>query len=365
MKRLKVAVVGCGHLGAIHARLLAARQDAELVAVVDPSTDCRGRTAQLHGCAALADPRDLAGIADAAVVAAPTGLHAAVSLPLLEAGVDLLVEKPLAATVEDARAIVVAARRQGRVVAVGHVERFNPAWRLAVEKAGRITAIESARLAPFTFRSMDVGVVLDLMIHDIDLVLALEPGRLERIEARGIVATGGHEDAVRARLEFSGGLIADLSASRVHPTVRRSVSLWSNESFVTVDFNAKTVEVISPSAAVRSGSFVAADVPGERRAALKETFFEDVLPRRTLPVPEANAIACEHDDFLAAVRERRSPLVPASAGAAAMEIAARLIDTMECSRFGAAHGAPGLAVLPGLRAPRPAVIRPELHRKTG
>ncbi|NDC63581.1 MAG: gfo/Idh/MocA family oxidoreductase [Planctomycetia bacterium] len=365
MRRLRVAVVGCGHLGAIHARLLAAREDAELVAVVDPAPDFRGRTAQLHGCAALADPRELLGLADAAVVAAPTGLHASVSLPLLEGGVDLLVEKPLAATVEEARSIVVAARRQGRIVAVGHVERFNPAWRLAVEKAGRITAVESARLAPFTFRSMDVGVVLDLMIHDIDLVLALEPGRLERVEARGIVATGGHEDAVRARLVFSGGLIADLSASRIHPTVRRSVSLWSNESMVSVDFNAKTVEVISPSDAVRGGTFVAAEVPAAGRAALKDSFFTDVLPRRTLPVPEANAIACEHDDFLSAVRERRQPTVPASAGAAALEIAARLLDAMVCHRFGAAAGAVGPAFAPGLRGRRVAVLRPELRRKTG
>ena len=148
MKRLAVAVVGCGHLGTIHARLLAARSDVELVAVVDPSADSRGRVAQAHGCRALAEPRDLVGVADAAVVAAPTGLHAAVALPLLEAGLDLLVEKPLAATVEEARSIVVAARRHGRVVAVGHVERFNPAWRLAVEKAGRVRAVESARLAP-------------------------------------------------------------------------------------------------------------------------------------------------------------------------------------------------------------------------
>jgi predicted dehydrogenase len=337
MKRLAVAVVGCGHLGTIHARLLAARSDVELVAVVDPSADSRGRVAQAHGCRALAEPRDLVGVADAAVVAAPTGLHAAVALPLLEAGLDLLVEKPLAATVEEARSIVVAARRHGRVVAVGHVERFNPAWRLAVEKAGRVRAVESARLAPFTFRSMDVGVVLDLMIHDIDLVLSLEPGRLERIEAHGIRATGGHEDMVRARLTFSSGFVADLSASRIHPVLRRAVSLWSAESIVSVDFNAKTVEVLSASAGVRSGAFVAADVPLEQRAALKDSFFADVLPRQTLAVPDANAIACEHDDFLAAVVTRRAPTVPASAGAAALEIANRLVESLACTRFGSSE----------------------------
>ncbi|MFM7034128.1 MAG: Gfo/Idh/MocA family protein [Planctomycetia bacterium] len=116
MSRMKVGVVGCGHLGAIHARLLAARPDVELVGVVDPSLESRTRVAEAHGCRSFESPRDLVGAVDAAVVAAPTGLHAAVSLPLLEAGIDLLVEKPIAATVEDARAIVIAARRHGRVV---------------------------------------------------------------------------------------------------------------------------------------------------------------------------------------------------------------------------------------------------------
>ena len=140
MSTTRMAVVGCGHLGAIHARLLAARPDVELVAVVDPVAESRDRVASTHGCRPLAEPGDLPGLVDAVVVAAPTGLHAVVSLPLLEAGIDLLVEKPIAATVEDARAIVIAARRRGRVVAVGHVERFNPAWREAAARARRTGA---------------------------------------------------------------------------------------------------------------------------------------------------------------------------------------------------------------------------------
>lgn len=345
MSRLKVAVIGCGHLGSIHARLLAARSDVELVAVVDPSASARDRVAQASGCAALAEPSAVIGQASAVIVAAPTGLHASVSLPLLEAGVDLLIEKPIAATVEEARSIVVAARRFGRVVAVGHVERFNPAWCLAVEQAGAIRAMESARLSPFSFRSMDVGVVFDLMIHDIDLVLSLEPGRIERIEAHGIAATGGHEDMVRARLTFSSGFIADLSASRIHPTPHRSVSLWSSERLVSVDFTAKTVEVIAPSEAVCSGKFIASEVPTEQHAALKGSFFDEILPRKTLAVPEANALVREHDDFLDAIRLGRPPQVPATAGAAALEIAARIIDSLACVRFGSANPMP--AVLSG------------------
>ena len=335
MTRTKVAVIGCGHLGTIHARLLATRVDAELVAVVDPVPESRQRVAEAHGCRALAEPQELVGLADAVVVAAPTCLHAEVSLPLLSQGLDLLIEKPIAADRREADEIVAAADRHGRIVAVGHVERFNPAWQMAVERCGRVVAVESARLAPFTFRSLDVGVVLDLMIHDIDLVLSLEPGKVTRVESQGLVATGGHEDAVRARLVFSSGLVADLSASRIHPTLSRRVSLWGTQGVVAADFNAKTVEVVAPSPVVKRGEFDAAAVPPADRAALKDRFFADILPRETLTVPDANAIASEHDDFLAAVRSRRPALVPASAGAAALDVAMRVLDGLVCVRLGA------------------------------
>jgi predicted dehydrogenase len=347
-----LAVVGCGHLGTIHARLLAARPDVELVAVVDPVPEARARVAAVHGCRELAEPRQLVGLVDAVVVAAPTGLHAEVSLPLLEAGVDLLVEKPIAATPAEARSIEAAAGRHGRVVAVGHVERFNPAWRSAVGRCGPVVAVECHRLAPFTFRSLDVGVVLDLMIHDIDLVLSLEPGDLVAAEARGVIACGGHEDAVRARLEFSSGLVADLTASRIHPVLRRTATLWGRTALVTADFNTRTVDVVGCSPAVAAGAFVAADVPAADRPALKERFFADVLPRESLTADEVNAIACEHDDFLAAVRRGGAPLVPAAAGAAALDVACRLLGGLSCVRMGAAASPEAIPLDRPAAAPR-------------
>jgi len=345
---MRVGVVGCGHLGSIHARLLAGRADVALVAVVDPVAEQRDRVAATHGCRSLAEPAELVGLVDAAVIAAPTGLHATVALPLLEAGIDLLVEKPLAASVEDARSIVIAARRHGRTVSVGHVERFNPAWQAVADRARGATFLEVERLAPFTFRSLDVGVVHDLMIHDIDLVLSLEPGRLERIEARGLSATGGHEDAVRARLTFSSGLIADLAASRINPVLQRRLSMWTASGIVTVDFNAKSVTVMGASPAVQTGAFVAAQVPAADRTGLKDRFFTDVLPLETLAVADANAIAAEHDDLLAAIRTGRPPRVSAAAGAAAVEIAARVLESLECLRFGSGRpmAAPTIPLYP-------------------
>jgi predicted dehydrogenase len=341
MTRTRMAVVGCGHLGSIHARLLAARDDVELVAVVDPQPDQRDRVAEAHGCRGLAAPGELVGLVDAAVVAAPTGLHAAVSLPLLEAGIDLLVEKPLAASVEDARAIVIAARRHGRTVAVGHVERFNPAWRAVADRARGATYLEIERKSPFTFRSLDVGAVHDIMIHDIDLVLSLEPGRLERVEGCGLVATGGFEDAVRVRLRFSSGLVADLAASRISPVLVRRLAMWTAAGIVEVDFNTKSVTVVGTSPAVRDGSFVAARVPAEERGTLKERFFSDILPLETVAVADANAIACEHDDWLDAIRSGRPPLVSVAAGAAAVEVAARVLEAVECTRLGSGQRAAG------------------------
>jgi predicted dehydrogenase len=351
-----MAVIGCGHLGTIHARLLAARDDVDFVAVVDPLQDSRDRVAATHGCLSLAEPRDVIGRVDAAVVAAPTGLHAAVALPLLEAGIDLLVEKPLAANVEDARAIMIAARRFGRTVTVGHVERFNPAWRTAAARAGEVSSVEARRLTPFTFRSLDVGVVHDLMIHDIDLVLSLDPGRLVHVEARGLVAAGGHEDAVRARLSFASGLVADLTASRICPHAERTVSMWAAGGMVSVDLTAKSVEVIAPSDAVRHGTFRAAAVPPDERPALKDRFFADILPLETLAIPDTNAIAAEQHDLLEAIRNGTPPLVTAAAGAAAVEVAMQVLEALEITRLGGGRPA-------GRR--RTATIPLFPHRKTG
>jgi predicted dehydrogenase len=333
MRPVRVAVVGCGHLGAIHARLLAARSDATLVAVVDPSPDAAGRVAGEHGCLALPAPEAVVGQVDAAVVAAPTGLHARLALPLLEAGIDLLVEKPITVSVGEAEAIRDLADRLDRIVAVGHVERFNPAWREAVAGLSNPITVTARRMAPFTFRSLDVGVVLDLMIHDIDLVLSLDPGRLETVEAAGLLASGGHEDAVRAHLRFSSGLVADLSASRIAPVLDRSMEVWSADGVISADFQTRRVVRTVPSATI-TGGWTADSVPVAERERAKATFFETLLPTSTVEAPPANAIQSEHDDFLSAVRSRHRPLVTADAGLEALRVAQQVLDNLRTVRLG-------------------------------
>jgi predicted dehydrogenase len=336
MTKTRIAVVGCGHLGTIHARLLSAREDVELVAVADPSPEAGPRVAEANGCRWVSDPAGLVGHVDAAVVAAPTGLHERVVLPLLEKGIHVLVEKPIAAELAEADRMVEAAHRFGCTVAVGHVERFNPAWQTARGAIGQAITVDSKRLAPFTYRSLDVGVVLDLMIHDIDLVLSLDPGRLVSVQARGLVATGGHEDVMHAQLGFSSGLVANLSASRINPKLDRSISVMSADSIVTVDFNAKAVCLVEPTEMVRRGLYSAAAVPQSEWAARKETFFRDVLSETTLTVPDGNALVAEHEDFLRAIRTNTSPTVGAEQGRDALDVAFRVLEAADVQQFGAA-----------------------------
>jgi predicted dehydrogenase len=334
MSRIKAAVVGCGHLGTIHAKLLAAREDVDLVAVVDPFAEAATRVAAAHGCRGVSSTAELDGLVDVAVVATPTALHAETAVPLLESGIDLLVEKPVTTTLAEADSIQSAARRHGRIVAVGHVERFNPAWAAAAARVRGPVMVQARRRAPFTFRSLDVGVVLDLMIHDIDLVLSLEPGSLLDVTATGVSASGGHEDAVAAHLRFESGLVADLVASRIHSGVDRSITIWSAGGVVSADFQSKEVESVVPSPAVAAGAFHAADVAASERERLKAAFFEEVLPRTVEQLPQGNAIAAEHDDFLRAVRSRRDPIVTAAAGARALDVALRVLESLTVVRLG-------------------------------
>ena len=210
----------------------------------------RNRLAAECNTQPLADHRSLVGRIDAAVIAAPTSLHHGLALELLDAGTHLLVEKPICASLVDADDLVAAARRHSLVLQVGHVERFNPAFTHAVPHVRNPKYIEATRTAGFTFRSIDVGVVLDLMIHDIDLVLSLVRSRVRRVEALGISVLGGHEDVANARLEFECGCVAALSASRVsHDQVRR-MQVWSPRAFAGMDFSTRTTTLVRPSEAL-------------------------------------------------------------------------------------------------------------------
>ncbi len=245
MSRLRIAVIGCGHLGSIHARLLNSLDDVDLVGVVDPIAGARQRVADECGCMAVEHWQQLDEPLDAAVVATPTVSHYDVARQLLERGVHLFVEKPVTATVAQANRLIAAARREERVLQVGHVERFNPAWNAVAPFLECPQHIDVVRAGTYTFRATDVSIVLDLMIHDLDLVLSLANSDVVDVEALGVALFGPHEDLAMARLKFANGCIANLKAYRVNYELQQTMQVFSRKAFESIDFAKGQAKLIS------------------------------------------------------------------------------------------------------------------------
>jgi len=242
----RLAVVGCGAFGRHHLRVIRDSHHAELVAAVDADAARVAAAAGEFGCAAYSDWQELVGKVDAAVVAVPTVAHAEVGCGLLEAGIDVLIEKPIAADLESARRLLAAAGN-GRILQVGHLERFNPAV-IALEKAVRQPLFfEIHRMSVFSPRSLDVDVVLDLMIHDLDIVLALTAEMPSEIRAAGLNILSDKVDIANVRLTFPGGCVANLTASRVSTERVRKLRLFQPHQYLSVDYSRQDGAVFSVS----------------------------------------------------------------------------------------------------------------------
>jgi predicted dehydrogenase len=318
MRPIPLAIIGAGHLGRIHARLAAGLDGVRLVAVADVDERAAQEVAALNGAAACRNARDLVGQIDAAVVAVPTRWHHSVAIELLRSGIHVLVEKPIATTLDEADELIDVARHSGLVLQVGHVERFNPVWRQVASQIGPPRYLEAIRCGPYTFRSTDVSVVHDLMIHDIDLTHWLTGSSVRRVDAVGGTVIGPNDDLAQARLEFANGAVANLSVSRVSYESQRRLRCFSDERFLSVDMAARTATVAERGKdfeAVRAGSLT----PDEQ-SRLKGEFFERVLPLTRLPATDGNAIADELADFRDSIVESRPPRVDGPAGRAALAV---------------------------------------------
>src|SRR5438094_7996656 len=241
--RVRVAVIGVGHLGRHHARILAALPDVHLSAVVDIDRDRAAAVATASGATAAYDYRDVLGRVDAVTLAVPTELHHQIAIAFLEAGTPVLVEKPMARTLSEADAIVGAAERGRALLAVGHTERFNPAVAAARAVLSDPRFIEVHPLGTFTERSLDIDVVFDLMIHDLDLLLALVPSTVESIEAVGVPVLTGRVDIANARLPFANGCLANLTASRISRDRVRKIRFFQPMAYLSIDYAAQKVEL--------------------------------------------------------------------------------------------------------------------------
>ena len=296
--KLRTAAIGVGYMGRYHAQKLAALPASKLVAVVDADAARAGAVAGEFGCAAETDFRRLLGGLDAACVAVPTEAHHEVVGALLDAGVHVLVEKPLARTVAEADDLLARARAGHLVLQVGHLERFNPAFRALAAQPGRALFIDIERLSPFKPRGTDVDVVLDLMIHDLDLVLALARSEVQAVSACGFRVLTDAIDIANARIEFADGCVASVSASRVSQSAVRKLRVFRHDLYVSADLQGHSLRNVRRA---------------EGGVAESEARFE-----------RTDALAVQTDAFLRAVREKSAPEVSGEEGRRALHLALRV-----------------------------------------
>jgi predicted dehydrogenase len=300
---VRVAVVGVGDFGRNHARVYRQLEGVELVGVVDPDCERARRVAQEFGTEALPDLDSLSGRVDAASVAVPTREHARIGCPLLASGIDVLMEKPIAASVSEADLLVDAARQHARVLQIGHLERFNPAFVAVLPVIKEPLYFEVHRLGVFSPRSLDIDVVYDVMIHDLDILLALAGSPVASIHALGIPVITDKVDIAHARLEFASGAVANLTASRVSTERVRKLRFFQAHEYISLDYarqDALRIRVRQP-------------------APQPQFDFEPIPTRQEEP------LAAELRAFVDAVRHRTAPLVDGRAGRRALELADRVM----------------------------------------
>jgi len=307
-KPVRAAVIGVGHLGRHHARILSAMPSVELVGVIDTNAARGAEVAATHGTRAFERVSDLSEPLDAAVIAVPTETHLSAALPLIERGVHILVEKPMARDLAEADRLVAAASARGVILAVGHTERFNPAVEAARGLVRAPRFIEVHRLGTFPERSLDIDVVFDLMIHDLDVVLDLVGADVESIEAVGVPVLTPRVDIANVRLRFAGGCIANLTASRISRDRVRKLRVFQPDAYVSIDYAAQEVEAWRL-------------VRHDGRPPAIEGGKVDVVNEEPL--------ARELDDFVQAIRLTRAPRVTGEQGRAALALASQIADRMQ------------------------------------
>ena len=320
-----------GHLGRHHARIVHQAPGAELVAVVDIDLERGRKIAEPLGVKAVASIHEVEGDLDAAIIAAPTVRHAELAEPLIERGVALLVEKPLAKDVAGAERLVEMAERNDVVLQVGHVERFNPAVMAIMDMGIRPVYIDARRISPFTLRSAEVGVVIDLMIHDLDIVTHLVQEQPARVEALGVGVITGKEDMANARLTFPSGAIADISASRLAIKTERRIRLFSTDAYVSLDYVTRQGVVYRASPDLALSDFGASGIDALRSSPqFTDLFQQGLLTMTQLEMDDHEPLAQQFDHFLKAVRREIPPVVSGRDGLDAIRMA---VDVQEKVRL--------------------------------
>ena len=298
MQTMRAGVAGCGSMGRNHARVYSVLPGVTLAAVYDADPARAAAVAAEFGSTPVASLEELAHAVDAASVAVPTVAHREIGCYLMERGVHVLMEKPIAPTVEDARVLVETARTHGRILQVGHIERFNPVLRELEKKMTRPKFIEAHRLSPFPNRSIDIGVVLDLMIHDLEVILHLVRSPVAAVDAVGVPVLMASEDIANARIRFENGCVANVTASRISPERMRKIRVFQEDCYLSLDYQNQSGQIH-----------------------WKEGFS---IQRAEVTVEKGEPLMLELEAFMRAVASGESPQVTGQQGTAALELALQI-----------------------------------------
>ena len=316
--KIKCGVAGVGSLGQHHARIYAALPNAELAGIFETSDARAAEICAKHGCKRFATLAELGAACEAVSVVVPTDRHAEVALPLLAAGCHLLIEKPLCASLEEAEQVLSAAQKAGRIVQVGHIEHFNPVMAFLEKQVGRPQYITTERLAPYQTRGTEVGVVLDLMIHDIGIVLALVKSPIRKIDSVGISVLSKTEDIANARIEFENGCVANLSASRMALKKNREIRVFQDNAYLSLDFMNQAGHLVKKSDIIAYGL--------KLKVGLAKAGDASSIPVHEIPIEKGEPLAIELAHFLESVSEICQPKVGAALGKSALEVAITITD---------------------------------------
>jgi predicted dehydrogenase len=335
---VRFGVVGVGHLGWQHARLYAemakhAAGQVQFVGVFDRDTIKARAVAEKFGCGVFASTEELAGFVDAVSVATPTETHFEVARQFLERGRHVLVEKPITDSLREAEDLVALSRKHHCVLQVGHVERFNPVLRYLNEVLAEAGFIEVHRLSPYPGRSTDIGVVLDLMIHDLDIVLSLVKSPVAALDAVGIPVLSASEDIANARLRFANGCVANLTASRVSPERMRKIRVFGRTAhgpvYLSLDYMKQEGEVYRVASDDAPESGLLKKLLAGKHASIVNEFGGKKIVREPVPIERDEPLKLELQHFIESVRRRRDPLVTGEAGKQALELAMEITGIIQ------------------------------------
>ncbi|HOK96244.1 MAG TPA: Gfo/Idh/MocA family oxidoreductase [Anaerohalosphaeraceae bacterium] len=333
MALLRTAVVGAGKMGRIHAKVYSKLDNVQLVAVADSNPEKAAAVAEQFDCLAVADPADLIGKVDAVTISAPTAAHYDLASLFIQNKIPVLIEKPLAAAVEQGRDIVKLAKKHNVVVAVGHSERCNPVVQAMKRLHIEPMFIEVTRVSPYPFRSMDIGVVLDVMIHDIDIILSLASSPVKKVDAAGVNVIADHEDICNARIVFENGCIANVTASRLALKTERKVRVFSRQAYLSLDYFRKEGIIIKTDPNVDVVKWIR-----QHQQAQDFDFstvnWKDLLHIENLQIEDAEPLKLEQQAFLASILDpSKRPEVTAEEGLAALECAEQILESIRAHRW--------------------------------